>query len=184
MDTYQKIIETAIVVLNEDFSATVEDIATNCGLNRRTLHRYFKSRQELLEACYSTMMAEWKDAAKQAFDEAGTPLLQLEQLLYAGINSGTKYTFLTKLMEVESFSSSAQTEKNDDYLKMRNELFGSIQTLQKEGLIEETLPIAWIRMLFTSIVTATVMASRSGDIAPNDVKRLAWYSFRKSIGIH
>ena len=56
-------------------------IATNCGLNRRTLHRYFKSRQELLEACYSTMVAECKDAAKQAFEEAETPLLQLEQLL-------------------------------------------------------------------------------------------------------
>jgi hypothetical protein len=36
---------------------------------------------------------------------------------------------------------------------------------------------------FQSVITATITAFRSGDIAQNEVKKLAWYSFSRSIGI-
>ncbi|UKB82585.1 TetR/AcrR family transcriptional regulator [Chryseobacterium sp. MEBOG06] len=183
MDTHQRIIETAISVLNENFSATFEEIAASCNLSRRTLHRYFKSRNELLEACNKNMMLSWEEAAIKACNSSANPLVQLEHLLYAGIDSGIKYAFLIKLNEVEPSSEAFESEKTKDYLQTRNNLFRAIQELQKEKLINERLPLPWIKILFTSIITATITAFRSGDIAPNEVKKLAWYSFSRSIGI-
>ncbi|CAD0220166.1 TetR/AcrR family transcriptional regulator [Chryseobacterium sp. JV274] len=180
MNTQQKIIDTAISVFNENFSATFEEIAVNCNLNRRTLHRYFKNRNELLEACNANMMKAWEGAAIKACNSSTNPLIQLENLLYAGIDSGTKYAFLIKLNEVEP---AYTTEISKDYLKARSNIFSAIVTLQKEQLIDSTLPLTWIRILFTSVITATITAYRSGDIAPNEVKKLAWNSFSRSIGL-
>ncbi|KAA2224008.1 TetR/AcrR family transcriptional regulator [Chryseobacterium sediminis] len=180
MNTQQKIINTAISVFNEDFSATFEEIAVRCNLNRRTLHRYFKNRNELLEACNANMMKAWEEAAINAFNSSTNPLIQLENLLYAGIDSGTKYAFLIKLNEVEP---AYTTKISKDYLKTRNDIFSAIIILQKEQLIDNELPLAWIRILFTSTITATITAYRSGDIAANEVKKLAWNSFSRSIGL-
>jgi AcrR family transcriptional regulator len=104
MNTQQKIIDAAISVLNENFSATFEDIAVSCGMNRRTLHRYFKNRNELLEACNKNMMEAWELAAIKACNSSEDPLIQLEHLLYTGIDSGTKYAFLIKLNDNAKFS--------------------------------------------------------------------------------
>lgn len=184
MSTQQKIIDTAISVLNENFSATFEDIAARCGINRRTLHRYFKNRQELLEACHKNMMEAWELAAMNACNRSTDPLIQLEYLLYAGIDSGTKYAFLIKLNDdVKSSSIPYESEQNAAYCKTRNQLFGAIRDLQKEQVIDDRFPLPWIRILFTSVITATIIAFRSGDIAQNEVKKLAWLSFSRSIGI-
>jgi len=180
MNTQQKIIDAAISVFNENFSATFEEIAVHCNLNRRTLHRYFKNRNELLEACNANMMKAWEEAAIKACNSSTNPLIQMENLLYAGIDSGTKYAFLIKLNEVKP---AYTTEISKDYLKARNSIFSAIVTLQEKQVIDNTLPLAWIRMLFTSIITATITAYRSGDIAPNEVKKLAWNSFSRSIGL-
>lgn len=185
MNTHQKIIDAAISVLNENFSATFEDIAEHCGISRRTLHRYFKSRNELLEACNKNMMAAWELAAINAFSHSEDPLIQLEHLLYAGIDSGIKYSFLIKLNENDTSSSVIyETEQSEVYSKKRNQLFDAIQKLQKQHIIDDNFPLPWIRILFTSVITATITAFRSGDIAQNEVKKLAWYSFSRSIGIN
>ena len=46
--TEQIIVEAAILVLNEDYSAPLEKVAERAGITRRTLHRYFTGREELL----------------------------------------------------------------------------------------------------------------------------------------
>lgn len=184
MSTQQKIIEAAISVLNDNFSATLEDIAINCGLNRRTIHRYFKNRNELLEACNKNMMEAWELAAIKACDSSEDPLVQLEHLLYAGIDSGTKYAFLIKLNDNGKASSvKYENEQSEAYFKRRDQLFDAIKELQKQQMVDDEFPLPWIRILFTSVITATITAFRSGDIAQNEVKKLAWYSFSRSIGI-
>lgn len=184
MNTQQKIIDTAISVLNENFSATFEDIAVRCGINRRTIHRYFKNRNELLEACNRNMMEAWELATIKACKSSEDPLVQLEHLLYEGIDSGTKYAFLIKLNDdVQSFSTAYKSEQSESYFKIRNQLFKAIQELQKEKVIDNQFPLPWIKILFTSVISATITAFRSGDIAHNNVKKLAWQSFSRSIGI-
>ncbi|MEJ7658919.1 MAG: helix-turn-helix domain-containing protein [Hymenobacter sp.] len=47
-DTQQHIVEAAIRVFNEDYSAPLEKVAERAGVTRRTLHRHFAGRDELL----------------------------------------------------------------------------------------------------------------------------------------
>lgn len=180
MDTRQLIIETAISLLNENFSATFENIALNCGLNRRTVHRYFKSRNELLEACYKHMIEAWEEVAISVFHRYPDVLMRLEYLLYAAVESGIKYTFLMKMNE--SAEHSFKIGHSADYLMMREELFNAILELQNKKLIEKQ-PLSWITILFTNMVTASVTAYKTGEIAPNEVKKLGWYSLAGSLGI-
>ena len=51
-DTEQSIIEAAILIFNEDLSAPLEKVADQAQVTRRTLHRYFKDRKELMDKCH------------------------------------------------------------------------------------------------------------------------------------
>jgi hypothetical protein len=42
---------------------------------------------------------------------------------------------------------------------------------------------AWIQQLFSAMVSTTLNAVQSGSIAAKDVRKFAWYSFSRSIGI-
>lgn len=176
MESQQKILDSAIEVLNEDFSASIEAIAEKAGLSRRTLHRYFKDRPALIEACHLNMMQTWETAMLQACGSTEDPVKQLELMLYAGIDCGAKYAFLQKLSR-QSISS------NTTYTAARDKWFGLIPQLQQQKVISDKVDAAWIRLLFVQMIHTTMEAYRSGDIAHNDIKKMAWYSFRRSIGM-
>ena len=47
---YEHIVDVATEVLAENPAATLQDIAQTVGLHRATLHRHFRSREDLMEA--------------------------------------------------------------------------------------------------------------------------------------
>lgn len=183
MDTRQKIIDAAITVLNEDFSASVDKIAERADLSRRTLHRYFADRKELINACMEDMMQAWQTAMLQACDSTQDPLIQLERMLYAGIDCGVRYVFMHKLLSYPDDNEITNPPQNAAYVTARDNWFQMIPALQHQQLISEHVNATWIRLLFIQMISVTVQAYRSGDIAQNEIKKLAWYSFRRSIGI-
>jgi len=183
MDARQRIIDAAITVLNEDFSAPLDRIAERADLSRRTLHRYFTDRTALIEACRDDMMQTWQTAMLQACNTTEDPLLQLERMLYAGIDCGVRYIFLHKLTDQLSENTAVSTSKSGVYESTRDNWFQLIPELQRRQLISEYVNATWIRLLFIQMISATVQAYQSGDIAQNDIKKLAWYSFRRSIGM-
>lgn len=176
MESQQKILDSAIEVLNEDFSAPIDVIAERAGLSRRTLHRYFADRPSLIEACRLDMMQTWETAVVQACNSTDDPIKQLEAMLYAGIDCGAKYAFLQKLNRQHAST-------NNTYTAARDKWFRLIPQLQQQKIISDKVDAAWIRLLFIQMIQTTIEAYRSGDIAPNEIKRMAWYSFRRSIGI-
>lgn len=183
MDTKQAIINSAIAIFNEDFSAPLDEIVNATGISRRTLHRYFKDRVDLLVACRNDMMKTWQAAMIAAYQSSSDPIKQLELMLYAGIDCGVKYAFLNKLQERMPNHKIPEIEKNVAYETIRNKWFSLVPKLQKKRVISDQVTAYWIRALFSSMITTTIDTLKSGNIAPNDVKKFAWYSFRRSIGI-
>lgn len=179
----QKIIESAIFIFNADFSASLDKVATHAYVSRRTLHRHFKDRQDLLDACIFEMMKTWQAAMLVAFKNSTDPIKQLEEMLYAGIDCGVKYAFLTKLQNRAEELSALPTGDSEAYTKARDRWFSFIPDLGAKKIINNNLSIAWIRILFTHMIMAAVDALQSGDVAPNTIKENAWYSFRRSIGM-
>jgi AcrR family transcriptional regulator len=180
--TDQKIIDAAIEVFNVDLSANLEAVAEQAGVTRRTVHRYFKDRTELMEACQVEMQGKCRTAMMAAINSSTDPLAQLEQTLYAGIDCGSKYAFLDKLQQHPPYRQMPDVPKGEsDDVKKR--WFAIVAQLQKQGTISAELTPAWIFGLFGSMVTTTINALNSGNVARNDIKRFAWFSFSRSVGI-
>ncbi len=180
--TSQRIIDSAITVLNEDFYAPLDMIAEKAGVNRRTLHRYFKDRTSLIDACWADMMQTWHHAMLKAYNSSTDPVAQLEEMLYAGIDCGVKYAFLNTL-QTKYFNEKPKAAENEAYEQAKNNWFSLVPELQRQKLISDSLSVAWIRMLFVNMINTTIQALQSGDVAPNDIKKFAWYSFSRSIGL-
>ena len=181
--TSQKIIDSAIVVLNEDFYAPLDMIAEKAGVNRRTLHRYFKDRTALIDACWTDMMQTWHHAMLKAYDSSKDPVVQLEEMLYAGIDCGVKYAFLNTLQTKYLNNEKPKIPENAAYEQAKNNWFSLVPELQRQKVISDSLSVAWIRMLFVNMINTTIKALQSGDVAPNDIKKFAWYSFSRGIGL-
>ncbi|WP_164849973.1 TetR/AcrR family transcriptional regulator [Mucilaginibacter limnophilus] len=179
--TEQNIVDTAIYVLNENPSATLEMVADKAGISSRTLYRYFNHRNKLLASCKETLTVTCRAAMNAAFDASENPIKQLELTLYAAIDCGSKFAFFDKLNQIMPKQETPETDGNAGQIQGR--LFNLIVTLQKQGLITDVLTSAWIYKLFSGMVNTTISAITSGDIAVNDIKRFAWISFSQSIGI-
>ncbi|MCC2547034.1 TetR/AcrR family transcriptional regulator [Hymenobacter sp. BT175] len=182
-DTQQTIIDAAILVFNEDYSAPLEKVAERAAITRRTLHRYFTGRDELLASCARDMQRRCNQAMAQALDSSDVPLVQLENMLYAGVECGAKYSFLSKLHNRPEHLHNPQNPNCAHYDAMMTRYRGVVSFLIDEGTISRELTVEWVTMLFRSVISATVNAEASGTVARTSLKHFAWFSFSKGIGV-
>lgn len=181
--TQQRIVDAAIMIFNEDFSAPIEKIADKAEVTRRTLHRYFGERKDLLAACQQEMQKRCSEAVRRAFESSTDPLIQLEQMLYACVDCGTKYAFLYKLHNQPGHQHHHEDEDCADYDCTFGKIRFAVRALQEKGVMGRELTIEWVLILFTGMVSSTINAAVSGTVAMASIKTFAWYSFSKGVGI-
>ena len=181
--TKQRILDSAVIVLNDDLSAGLESVAERAGVTRRTLHRHFAGRAELISACAAEMNAVCRRAMQEAYRAGPDPVRQLELMLYAGIDCNHQYAFLTKLQHRTPDLPDGPLAAGVEYANIKDTWYGLIESLRREARIDQQLTPAWLFFLFGGMIDTTITAFRSGDVAPNDIKRFAWRSFARSIGL-
>jgi AcrR family transcriptional regulator len=181
-DTRDKIIDGAVFCLNVNEKASIDEIANYLGINRRTIHRYFTNRDNLLECCLQKMMLKCNKAMTDAYESSAAPMEQLEAMFYAALSFGTEYSFVKKIFNRSNYG---QVLKNEslDYESVKQKWFRLIIVLQDSSVINRLLPIYWIYNLFGGIIDIAIHAQASGDVAINEIKNLSWKSFQGSIGI-
>lgn len=182
-DTKGKIIESAISVLNKDETASIEQIAIAAGVTRRTIHRYFKDRLNLIEHCKENMLAVCNEKMTSPFKSSADPVTQIEYMLYAAIEVGNQYCFLKKLYQHTDYSEIKKNSESE-YENVRLEWFRLIENLQYNGKIDAELTIGWIYNLFGGIIETAVISVQSGNITLNEVKKFAWISFKGGISLN
>ena len=182
-NTKQKIIDAAIWILNEDQSAPLEKIAEKASVTRRTLHRYFKDRNELLAVCSKDIRKRCSEAMAAALDGSDLPLTQLEQLLYAALDCGAKYAFFHKLHSSEGHQHQGDNDDCATYDTMHQRFLQLIIQLQDAGMITRHVTPSWIHAFFTGVVNTALKADAKGEIAKQSQRQFAWFSFSKGIGI-
>lgn len=182
VNTRGKIIHAAVRVWNQNENAGLIEISEMAGINRRTIHRYFKDRETLLSLCKESMMSICNQAMKDAYNSSKEPGVQIKNMFHAALMFGNEYVFLKKLYRRSSYSeSTVNAELGNDDIKAK--WFKLVAGLQKEGNIKTSLPSAWIFNLFGGMIDIAVEALQSGDVAPNQVCELAWNAFKDSIGL-
>jgi len=177
--TKEKIMKAAIQLLSVSTAFTLDEVARKAGISRRTLHRYFEGREELIDQCKSQILRSCNESMTKAYNSSNDHVQQLERMLYAAIDTGVKSAFMKKIYEATTYSE-AQAEFTGDDVKSK--WFKLILSLQEEGKINRQLTTAWIFNLFGGIIDTAILAVDAGDVAKNDVKGFAWFSFANGIG--
>lgn len=178
-----KIVDAAVSCLNVNENASIDEIANYLGINRRTIHRYFKDRGNLLYCCLQKMMTKCNLEMNNAYENNINPLKKLEAMFYAALSIGTEYSFVKKLYNRSSYGQTLKNERSD-YESVKEKWFRLIIELQNSGVIDKTIPVAWIYNLFGGMIEIAIHAQASGDVAINQIKSLSWNSFQRSIGIN
>jgi AcrR family transcriptional regulator len=180
--TKGKIIDAAVLCLNKNEKASIDEIASHLDLNRRTIHRYFKDRNSLIQCCQQKMMATCNRAMNEAYDSSNEAFTQIENMFFAALSIGTEYSFVKKLYSRTGYSDVVNNEL-EVYDNVKDKWFKLIAKLQESGVIKSTIPLPWIYNLFGGMIDIAIAAQASGDVAVNDIKKLSWTAFIGSLGI-
>ncbi|MAC95731.1 MAG: TetR family transcriptional regulator [Flavobacteriales bacterium] len=182
VDTKAKIITAAVTCfLNNEFD-TLEKVAEEAGVSRRTLHRYFENRQDLLESCKNEMLNSCNKAMIEAYESDNDPIAKVRNMLFAAIEQGANYAFIKRIYKRSNFSNvDSKKEFESDNIKAK--WLKIMKNLQEENRINHELTIPWIFDLFGSIIETSIYAVEAGDVARNDSKKIAWISFKGAIGL-
>lgn len=181
--THQRLLDVATQVFNEDFSAPLERIAERAGVTRRTLHRYFASREVLLSQCLQEARRVCSQAMADAMDSTDEPRTQLERMLNAGINCGTKYALFTKLESQPTAQQAAPAADCPTYPIVYARFHALIQQLQAQGVLSLHITPEWVMLFFNSIMVTTINAESTGSVARTNIRQFAWFSFSRGIGL-
>ncbi|SEK31569.1 TetR/AcrR family transcriptional regulator [Parapedobacter koreensis] len=182
-DTKQRIVDTAIAVFNDDQSAPLEKVAEKALVTRRTLHRYFKDRSELLTACSKDIRKRCSEAMAAALDNPGDSLSRLEQLLYAAIDCGAKYAFFHKLHNSDTHDHHSTNDDCAAYEAMYRRFLQFVVHLQDQAIVSKHVTAEWVYCFFSGVVNTAVKADHAGAVAKMNQKQFAWFSFSRGIGI-
>ncbi|MBC3789104.1 TetR/AcrR family transcriptional regulator [Spirosoma utsteinense] len=180
--TKEKLIDAAVVALNRDESATIEQIANVAGVTRRTVHRYFNDRNTLVQECKQTMLQVCNLKMTEAYHSSEQPALQLENMFYAALEVGVQYSFVKKLFKRNQYTDLVNNYELA-YEDVKANWFKLVKLLQQQGAIDRKLSIPWIYNLFGGMVDIAIEAQQAGDVARNDIKNFSWTSFKGSIGL-
>ncbi|CAN5276830.1 hypothetical protein BH09BAC4_BH09BAC4_27870 [soil metagenome] len=181
--TKEKLIEAAVVALNSDQSATIEQIAKVAGVTRRTVHRYFNDRNTLVQECKQTMLRVCNLNMVKAYQSSEQPAVQLENMFYAALEVGIQYSFVKKIVKRQQYADLLNNHELA-YDDVKTNWFKLVELLQQQGAINRNLSIPWIYNLFGGMVDIAIEAHQAGDVARNDIKKFSWTSFKGSIGLH
>ena len=174
--TQKKILNAAFDVLAQDFSAPLDKIAEAAGVTRMTLHRYFNSRDALLEATGFEMIRFSNRMIDEAIARYNHPREQLQEIVLQASQMGERFHFLmhaSEEIDYEVFGPLMQ--------KLEDRMTEIIEVLREEGLIKKGVPNAWLLHLYYGVLTAAWSALRDGTVAPRDIPMLAWQSFSQGV---
>ncbi|MEN7550484.1 TetR/AcrR family transcriptional regulator [Rapidithrix thailandica] len=182
IDTKSKIIAAAVTCFRNNKSDTLERVAEEAGVSRRTLHRYFENRQDLIESCKNEMLNSCNKAMNEAYESDKDPIKKVRNMLFAAIEQGANYSFIKRIYEHSNYSD-LDREKEFESDNVKSKWLKIIEELQKEKRINSELTVPWIFNLFGSIIETSIYAVEAGDVAKNDSKKFAWISFKGAIGL-
>lgn len=181
--TKEKLIDSAVVTLNSDESATIEQIANAAGVTRRTVHRYFNDRNTLVQECKQKMLQVCNLKMTQAYQSSEQPAIQIENMFYAALEVGIQYSFAKKLFKRNQYTDLVNYQELA-YDDVKANWFKLVELLQQQGAIDRKLSIPWIYNLFGGMIDIAIEAQQAGDVARNDIKKFSWTSFKRSIDLH
>jgi AcrR family transcriptional regulator len=169
-----RIIEAATGLLAVNPRASMAEIAEASGLVRATLYRHFPTREELLQAIYSTALEDALSAILAAEPERGNATDAIARVVDALLVVGDRYQILNA--------------ERRDYPELREQeesvgapLLALVERGQRDGEIRDDMPLRWLVAGLASLLTEALRAVARGDISRAEAGSLATRTFLESM---
>ncbi len=164
--TLEAIVEAAIRVLNANAGATMSEIAAQAGVGRATLHRHFRTREDLISNI-GVRCIEEMNAAVRAETTAGQAAVdRLRAMFRAVIPLGDRYNFLgADYTDDPTLSQGYGTQ-----LRWAETLVGD---LKEQGHVARDIPSRWVVAQIDQLVWSAWNATTEGYLTADEATELA-----------
>ncbi len=171
--THMRIMEAAIGLFARNASASMADLAVEAEVGRATLHRYFATRDALMDALFAQAHAELETAIEEAVAEATDHLDGLRLAIAAIIPLANRQVFLTQVPTPPAMAAT--------YDASLQETRAAIDAARSEGSLDTDMPTEWIAEVYDALCYAAWTAIDRQDLTPRQATALAWRSFLTGI---
>lgn len=151
-NTKTKIISAAIEVFSRNHMASIEEIAESIDLNRRTLHRYFNGKSELIEEIIDYASSLCLQKTKDSIQSSNDPIHQLKSMFLSDIESGHQFRFLYNYRS----GFQGMEKESKDFAEMMLLFRDLLETIQSNHFFYSRLTMDWIESLYFSTIDAAI----------------------------
>ncbi len=176
-ETKTKILQTAIKEWGKDITSSLDDIAKQSGVSRRTLHRHYKGKEDLMVSVFSYIIEAYLVQTKLIIKDTPNLKERLKKFLNFDIESGSTYMMFCQLRKT-SYKEMATEDAN---LKELYSIYmGLFQQLKEENQIREELSSQWLEVFYSTIIESALRSIEMG-MTKEDSLVMAWSSFWNGI---
>ena len=179
-DTKTKIITAAIKAFSKAPNASMEEIAESINLSRRTLHRYFIGKSELIEEIIDYASSFCLQKTKESIKSSTDPKNQLYTMFLNDIKSGYQFRFLYSYRE----NYKGMENESSDFKEMMQIFRDLFKKLQTNGLFNSQLTMDWIESLYFSTIDAAINLILEDETRTQEIVEMAWESYFNAIINH
>ena len=175
LDTRDAILEAGFDVFSKNSGASLDKIAKRAGVGRATLHRYYASRDELIEALAWAAMEELNRAVDDAVKDAQSYTEGLRLALEAIVPLSNRQLFLAN-EPLDKHPKIAEA-----YQKEQQELIADIEQAKREGTFAKDIPSKWIAESFEALTYTAWVMVKDGDATHKQAADLAWHTLTSGL---
>ncbi|MCG8326154.1 MAG: TetR/AcrR family transcriptional regulator [Chitinophagales bacterium] len=176
-ETKRRILESAIKLWGKDFSTSLDEIATDAGTSRRSLHRHYDGRSDLLESVFKFIIGAYLKQIKEIINSPIDSISKLKAFLHYDISNGSDYMVFCQLRKSEF---EEMLNEDPDLSELYTIILELFETLKAESLIAEQLSTQWLELFYSSIVESSFKSIKNG-VNQEECFQMAWHSLWNGI---
>lgn len=104
MDNRQRIISSfkELAVARGFSRVTVDDLASHTGMSKRTIYRYFRSKEEIINSVLDDFMSATSQSVQQALDSSANPVEKIVKVIKV-ITENIKFIQTSALYDLQKY---------------------------------------------------------------------------------
>lgn len=165
-------------VLAESPEATLETVAQEAGVSRRTVYAHFRSRDELIAAIATAVGDDVHDRVA-GIEDSEDPLVSLARLVHATSSQLAQHRRLGRVALREG----GRADEKQRMTVVRRRLLSLVTEARRRHLVREDLPVDAQAHLVTGVQLAIFEAVVAGDLPERDASRAATTSTLAVLGV-
>ncbi len=176
-ETKGKILQSAITVWGHNLNASLDDIASHIDISRRTLHRHYSGRDDLMNSVFNYIIELHLTQAKVIKQAPSSLKNKLKSLLYYDIESGSKYLIFCQLRKTNFEEMKSENIVLQELYAIYMDLF---QQLKDEKKIREELSLQWLEIFYSTVIES-VLKSIDSNGNKEECLNMGWSSYWNAI---